>query len=96
LTRSVGITIVDYSDVAKRGSYAFIKIQASPNTDYTCEVEYKSGMSTADGLGTKRSDANGNVSWKWKVGTRTSLNYTPTIYIEGGGDSTSVEFEVAD
>ena len=94
VTRSVGITILDYSDTVSRGSYAYIKIQGAPNTDYDCEVEYKSGMSTADGLGTKRSDGNGNVSWKWKVGSRTSLDYTPTIYIDGGGDSISVDFEV--
>ena len=94
VTRSVGITILDYSDTVSRGSYAYIKIQGAPNTDYDCEVEYKSGMSTADGLGTKRSDGNGNISWKCKVGSRTSLDYTPTIYIDGGGDSISVDFDV--
>ena len=92
--RSVGITIIDYSDTVGRGEYAYIKIQGAPNTDYDCEVEYKSGMSTAQGLGVKQSDANGNVTWKWKVGSRTSLDYTPTIYIDGGGDSISVDFEV--
>ncbi len=80
----------------RRGSYAFIEIQGAPNTDYTCEVQYKTTMSNADGLGTKRSDGNGNVSWKWKVGSRTSLDYMPTIYIDGGGDSVSVEFEVTE
>lgn len=94
VTRLAGITILDYSDSVSRGSYAFIKIQGAPNTDYDCEVEYKSGMSEASGLGVKRSDGNGIVSWKWKVGSRTSLDYTPTIYIDGGGDSVSVDFEV--
>ena len=94
VTRSVGITIIDYSDTVGRGEYAYIKIQGAPNTDYDCEVEYKSGMSTAQGLGVKQSDANGNVTWKCKVGSRTSLDYTPTIYIDGGGDSISVDFEV--
>lgn len=94
VTRSVGITILDYSSTVGRGEYAYIKIQGAPNTDYDCEVEYKSGMSTAEGLGVKQSDGNGKVSWKWKVGSRTSLDYTPTIYIDGGGDSISVDFEV--
>ena len=94
VTRSMGITILEYSDTVKRGGYAYIKIQGTPNTDYDCEVEYKSGMSTADGLGTKQSDGNGIVSWKWKVGSRTSLDYTPTIYIDGGGDSISADFDV--
>lgn len=94
VTRSVGIIILDYSDEVRRGSYAFIKIQGAPNTDYDCEVEYKTTMSSADGLGTKRSDENGIVSWRWKVGSRTSLDYSPTIYIDGGGDSISVQFDV--
>lgn len=96
ITRATGITILDYSETARRGSFAFIEIQGLPNTDYTCEVEYKSGPSSADGLGTKRSDASGVVSWRWKVGTRTSLSYIPTIYIQGGGDSISVDFEVTE
>lgn len=94
LTRAVGILILDYSAYVRRNSFAFIEIQGAANTDYTCDVEYKSGMSTADGLGKKRSDANGKVIWRWKVGPRTSLDYTPTIYIEGGGDSISVDFDV--
>jgi len=94
VTRAAGITIIDYSDSVSRGAYAFIKIQGAPNTDYDCQVMYKTDWSTADGLGVKRSDGEGYVSWKWKVGTRTSLDYTPTIYIDGGGDSISVDFEV--
>jgi hypothetical protein len=92
--RSTGITILDYSDTVSRGDNAFIKIQGAPNTDYDCEVEYKTTMSNASGIGVKRSDSDGIVFWRWKVGTRTSLDYSPTIYIDGGGDSISVQFEV--
>ncbi|MPN48707.1 hypothetical protein SDC9_196319 [bioreactor metagenome] len=77
-----------------RGASAFIEIQGVPNTEYTCDVEYKSGLSGADGLGTKKSNGEGIVRWSWKVGSRTSLDYTPTIYISGGGDSINVDFEV--
>lgn len=94
VVRSTRIMIMEYSDVTRRGSYAYIKIQGAPNTDYTCQVQYKTTMSSADGLGKKRSDANGYVSWRWKVGSRTSLDYRPTIYIDGGGDSVSVRFSV--
>lgn len=96
VTRSVGIRIVDYSESVRRGAYAFIEILGAPNTDYTCAVEYKTTMSSADGLGAKRSDSDGSVSWRWKVGSRTSLDYMPTIYIDGGGDSISVEFDVTE
>ena len=93
-SKAIGITILDYSDSVGRGERAFIEIQGAPNTDYTCDVEYKSGPGTADGLGTKQSDSEGVVRWTWKVGSRTSLDFTPTIYISGGGDSVSVDFEV--
>lgn len=93
-TRAAGIQIVDYSETVSRGARAFIEIQGAPNTEYTCDVEYKSGPSTADGIGTKTSNGEGIVRWSWKVGSRTSLDYTPTIYISGGGDSVSVDFEV--
>ena len=79
-----------------RGEYASIKIKGEPNTVYDCSVEYKSGMSTADGLGQERSDAQGYASWTWKVGTRTSIDYRPAIYVEGGGDSVSVTFRVTE
>ena len=85
---------MDYSETVRRGARAFIEIQGAPNTEYTCDVEYKSGPSTADGLGTRTSNGEGIVRWSWKVGSRTSLDYTPTIYISGGGDSISVDFEV--
>lgn len=96
MTRSsaAGIVIIDYTDSVSRGSYASIEIKGTPNTTYTCNVRYKSGMSTAQGLGEEQSDAQGYASWRWKVGTKTSLDYTPTIYIEGGGDSVSVTFDV--
>ena len=93
-SRAAGIQIVDYSETVSRGARAFIEIQGAPNTEYTCDVEYKSGPSTADGIGTKTSNGEGIVRWSWKVGSRTSLDYTPTIYISGGGDSVSVDFEV--
>jgi len=89
-----GIEIIDYTDVIGRGEYASIKIKGTPNTYYDCDVEYKSGMSTAQGLEEKKSDSNGYVTWRWKVGTRTSTDYIPTIYISGGGDSISVKFRV--
>ena len=93
---STGIEIIDYTSVIGRGEYASIKIKGEPQTDYECEVEYQSGMSTAKGLGEKRSDSNGYVTWSWKVGTRTSTKYQPTIYIRGGGDSISVTFRVTE
>lgn len=95
-TRASGIEIIEYTDVIGRGEYASIEIKGRPNTDYTCEVRYKTQMSTAKGLGEKTSDSEGYVSWSWKVGTNTSLDYRPTITISGGGDSIRVQFKVVE
>lgn len=94
--QSTGIEIVSCPDIVSRGEYASVQIKGEPNTDYTCSVQYKTTMSTAAGLGEKQSDDEGFVTWKWKIGTRTSLDYRPTIYIEGGGDSASVRFQVVE
>jgi len=94
--KSTGIEIVSCPDTVSRGEYASVQIKGEPNTDYTCSVQYKTTMSTAAGLGKKQSDDEGYVTWKWKIGTRTSLDYRPTIYIEGGGDSASVRFQVVE
>lgn len=90
------IIIIDYTAVVGRNEMASIKIKCKPNTEYDCDVEYKSGPSTAKGLEVKRSDKDGYVSWTWKVGSRTSTTYRPTITITGGGSSVSVQFEVTE
>ena len=95
-TGTSGIEIIEYTDVIGRGEYASIEIKGRPNTDYTCEVRYKTQMSTAKGLGKKTSDSEGYVSWSWKVSTNTSLDYRPTITISGGGDSIRVQFKVVE
>lgn len=53
------------------GQGARLTIQVTPNTEYQISVYYSSGASKAKGLEPKKSDANGNISWTWKVGSRT-------------------------
>ena len=77
------IEITNVSSSVSPGEYAYISMQGEPNTDYSITVIYNSGPSTAAGLYTKTSDSNGNVSWEWKVGTRTASGTYPII-ISGG------------
>lgn len=62
---------------ASRGSYATLKVKTAANTACSIEVDYKSGPSTAAGLGPKSSDGAGNVSWTWKVGATTTRGSWP-------------------
>lgn len=75
------------------GDYATVSIKGSPNTEYTCTVTYKSGPSSAEGLGSTMSDSSGNASWTWKVGTRTSSGSWP-VDISGGGESVETSVTV--
>ena len=87
------IEITNVSSSVSPGEYAYISMQGEPNTDYSITVIYNSGPSTAAGLYTKTSDSNGNVSWEWKVGTRTASGTYPII-ISGGGKTCTTEFTV--
>lgn len=61
------IQLVSLTSPIKAGSTAKIEIKGSPNTEYIIKVIYSSGASSAKGLEPKTSDANGFVSWSWKV-----------------------------
>lgn len=87
------LTILSYPEIVHRNEMATVKIQGAPNTNYSITVYYKSGPSEAAGLETKISDANGYVSWTWKVGGRTSAG-TFRIVVSGGGETKSVNFTV--
>lgn len=70
-----------------RGSYATLQVKTAPNKSCSIEVDYKSGPSTAAGLGVKTSDAAGSVSWTWKVGTNTTRGSWPIIVTCGNGSA---------
>lgn len=85
--------MIEYPATVCRNETATVTIQGKPNTQYSIEVHYKSGVSTAAGLESKVSDGDGMVSWSWKIGGRTSLG-TFRIVVSGGGETESMEFTV--
>ncbi|SHI74505.1 Endonuclease YncB, thermonuclease family [Geosporobacter subterraneus DSM 17957] len=66
----------------KAGENATASIQGTPGKEYTISVYYSSGASKASGLEPKKADANGNVSWTWKVGPSTKPGQYKVV-IEG-------------
>ena len=66
------IEIVSVTSPVSPGAYATLKASAPPGAQCLIAVYYKSGRSTAQGLYAKQTDTNGDVSWTWKVGTRTT------------------------
>lgn len=87
------IQFTNYTNYVEAGSNATVTIQGAPNTEYKIHVYYDSGESKAQGLEPKTSDANGNVTWEWKVGPKTTPGLH-AIKVEGGGAENSVQFEV--
>lgn len=70
------VEIISIPPPTKRNETACVTIRGIPYETYALAVKYKSGWSIADGIGKKTADADGYVTWKWKVGGRT----TPGIW----------------
>ncbi len=56
-----------------RNQNATLTAKTSPNTPCSITVHTKSGTSSAQGLNPKNADANGMVSWTWRIGPNTTL-----------------------
>jgi competence protein ComEC len=87
------ITLVSLTSPISRNAIATIAIKGKPNTEYSIAVHYSSGDSKASGLENKVSDANGDVSWSWKIGGQTTLG-TYGITISGGSQTLNSNFTV--
>ncbi len=90
---SGGVTITRAPGTVRRGATATVAARTAPGAQCSIVVRYKSGPSKAQGLGPKIADANGNVSWSWKVGTNTTPGAWP-VTITCGGSSASTEVVV--
>ncbi len=57
---------------AKPGGYASVTVQASPGAE--CSIRYVTPhgtISRAKGLENQTADSDGNVTWTWKIGSKT-------------------------
>jgi hypothetical protein len=86
------ITLVAITSPVSHGEKATVMVRAAPDTQYEIAVYYKS-KSGAAGLDPAVSDADGYVSWTWRVGGGTKAG---DYYLEiaGGGDKLRVNFTV--
>ena len=78
------VKLVSVTSPIDAGEFQTLTIKGKPDTEYAIKVYYRSSASKADGLESKKSDANGNASWTWKVGTNTaSVTAKADIYESG-------------
>ena len=69
---NLSLIIESVTSPVSPGATATLVAKTSPGAYCTIMVYTKSGPSTAAGLDPKTADSAGNVSWSWKVGTRTT------------------------
>lgn len=87
------LRIVSVTSPVAAGGYATLTAGTAPGAAADITVYYKSGPSKATGLGSKQADAQGRVSWTWKIGNRT----TPGIWriaVASEGKTVETKFEV--
>ena len=81
---SSGLTIVSVTSPISRGGNAKLVAKTNPNASCSITVYVKSGPSTAAGLVPKKADGSGQVSWAWKVGSRTTPgNWSIVVTCDG-------------
>ncbi len=86
------VKLVSLTSPVSPGSDATVVVQTVPNASCSITVIYKSGPSRASGLVPKTSDNKGNVSWTWRVGTRTTAGKWPIIATcSAGGNQGKLE-----
>ena len=88
-----GFIFVILPDTVGRNEKATVAIIGKAGVTYDIDVYYKSGESSAKGLEDQTADANGFVSWTWKIGPSTAAG-TYRIEVTGNGVSQTVYFTV--
>ncbi|MCO7127761.1 DUF4236 domain-containing protein [Sporolactobacillus shoreicorticis] len=78
------VSVVSHGLNVSPGQNASVTVKGEPGAHGSIQVVYNSGPSTAAGLGPKTADGNGNITWVWKVGTRTAPGDYPVTITIGG------------
>ena len=84
------VTITSLTSPVARGASATLVARTAARASCTITVVYKSGPSTAQGLGATTANGSGAVSWTWTVGARTTTGSWPvTVACSTGGSIVS-------
>lgn len=67
-----GLSIVSFTKDVYPGAYATLEMHTKPGAEADIEVDYASGPSHAKGLNPQNADRAGDVTWTWRVGTKTT------------------------
>lgn len=73
------VGLVSLTSPVQAGDDASIAVRTAPAARCHITVHYKSGPSKAKGLVSKLADMQGQVSWTWRVGSRTTPGAWPIV-----------------
>lgn len=73
------VGLVSLTSPVEAGDDASIAVRTAPAARCHITVHYKSGPSKAKGLVSKLADMQGEVSWTWQVGSRTTPGAWPIV-----------------
>ena len=85
---SLAINVVSLTSPISRGATATLAIKTTPGAQCTITVNYKSGPSSASGLGPKTAGLDGTVTWSWKVGSSTTPGTWSIVVTASAGGKT--------
>jgi flagellar motor protein MotB len=85
------IAFARFTSPVTGGANATVTVKTAARARCSIDVEYKSGSSTAAGLGDKTASSAGVASWTWKVGPNTTPGSWPvTVSCSKAGASKSI------
>lgn len=73
---SAAVRKVSFTSTVSAGDYASLTVSVSPRTRCSITVTYATGASKASGLGRK---SGGRITWRWRVGTKTTPGRWPVV-----------------
>jgi hypothetical protein len=91
-TEEGGIVLLSITETVARGKTATLSIRGTPYATYQIKVYYSTTESKAKGLEPKAADADGTVTWSWKVGTRTKSGSHRIVIRGDNGETLNLSF----
>ena len=85
--------VVTLTSPITKNKTATLDAVGKPNTVYSITVIYATANSEAQGLEPKAANADGQVSWSWKIGASVKPG-SYKIVLEGGGETVESYIEV--
>lgn len=87
------LSVISSTLTVSRRSYASVTVKAKPGARGTIAVDYKSGPSHAKGLDAQTANSQGLITWRWEIGSSTTVGTWP-VHISANGKTITLYLHV--